>query len=70
MPRRLRDLRESKGLSQDDLAKLSGVAKGTIIDLELGRRKPRPSTRRRLAAALRVRPENLLFEQDSGFPPT
>jgi putative transcriptional regulator len=62
MPERLRDLREAKGLSQDDLSKLSGVAKGTIIGLELGRRKPRPSTRRRLAEALQVRPEDLTFE--------
>lgn len=60
---RLRDLRESKGLSQDDLVKLSGVAKGTIVDLELGRRHPRPSTRRRLAEALGVRPEDLLLEE-------
>jgi len=66
MPRRLKDLRESKGLSQDDLAKLSGVAKGTIVDLELRRRRPRPSTRRRLAAALQVRPEDLDFKVDGG----
>ena len=62
MPRSLRDLREAKGLSQDDLVKLSGVSKGTIVDFELGRRRPRPSTRRRLANALGVRPEDLSFE--------
>ena len=63
MASHLREIRESKGLSQDDLVKLSGVAKGTIVDLELGRRKPRPSTRRKLAQALKVRPEDILFTQ-------
>ncbi len=57
----LRELRESKGLSQDDLVKLAGVAKGTIVDLELHRRKPYPSTRRKLARALKVRPEAIQF---------
>jgi transcriptional regulator with XRE-family HTH domain len=62
MAQSLRNLRESKGLSQDDLVKLSGVAKGTIVDFELGRRRPRPSTRRRLAEALGVKPEDIAFE--------
>ena len=57
----LRELREVKGLSQADLAALSGVDRGTIIDLELGRRKPRPSTRRKLAKALEVRPQDIEF---------
>ncbi|MCH7946055.1 MAG: helix-turn-helix transcriptional regulator, partial [Armatimonadetes bacterium] len=46
---------------QDDLVKLAGVAKGTIVDLELHRRKPYPSTRRKLARALKVRPEGIAF---------
>jgi transcriptional regulator with XRE-family HTH domain len=58
----LRVLRETKGLSQDDLARASGVSKSAIVDLELGRRKPRPSTRRRLAQALEIKPEELSFE--------
>ncbi len=57
----LKELREAKGLSQDDLVKLAGVAKGTIVGLELGRQKPRPSTRRKLARALKVRPEAIQF---------
>lgn len=65
MPRPLREIRESKGLSQDDLVKLAGLAKGTIVDLELGRRKPRPSTRRKLARALKVRPEAIEFRVTS-----
>ncbi len=59
----LRELRETKGLSQEDLARASGVDRGTIIDLELGRRKPRPNTRRKLAKALEVRPQELEFPQ-------
>ncbi len=61
MPTALAYLRRSKGLSQDDLSRLSGVAKKTISDLELGRRQARPSTRRRLARALKVRPEDIQF---------
>jgi len=57
----LKELREAKGLSQDDLVKLAGVAKGTIVGLELHRQKPRPSTRRKLARALKVRPEAIQF---------
>ena len=61
MPTGLRELRQAKALSQDDLVKLSGVAKGTIVDLENRRRKARPSTRRKLARALKVRPESIEF---------
>ena len=57
----LRELREGRGLSQDDLHSLSGVAKRTIGDLELSRRKPRPSTRRRLAKALKAKPQDIEF---------
>ena len=57
----LKELRESRGLSQDDLHTLSGVAKRTIVDLELRRRKPRPSTRRKLAKALKVKPQEIEF---------
>ena len=64
----LREIRETRGLSQDDLHTLSGVAKRTIGQLELGRRKPRPSTRRRLARALKVRPQDIEFTLDKDRP--
>ncbi len=57
----LKELRESKGFSQDDLSQASTVSKSVIVDLELRRRKPRPSTRRRLARALKVKPEDIDF---------
>ncbi len=61
MPTPLKELRETKGFSQDDLSQASTVSKSVIVDLELRRRKPRPSTRRRLARALKVKPEDIDF---------
>lgn len=63
MARPLRELRESRALSQDDLAKEAGLDRTTIIDLENGRRRPRPSSRRKLAQALRVRVEEIEFPE-------
>ena len=57
----LRELREAKGLSQDDLARLAGVGRNTVWGLEAGERKPRPSTRRKLARGLKVRPEAIQY---------
>ena len=56
---RLRELRERAALSQEDLAKESGVSRATIADLEASKRPARPSTRRKLAAALGIRPDEL-----------
>ena len=57
----LRELRDLRALSQRDLARLAEVDETTIVDLELDRRKPRPSTRRKLARALKVRPQDIDF---------
>jgi transcriptional regulator with XRE-family HTH domain len=56
---RLRELRDRAALSQEDLAEKSGVSRGTIADLEAGKRPARPSTRRKLAKALGVQPDEL-----------
>jgi transcriptional regulator with XRE-family HTH domain len=53
-------LRELKGFSQRALAKESGVSPATIYELENGRRRPNPSTLRKLAAALEVEVADLL----------
>ena len=53
-------LRELKGFSQRGLAKESGVSPATIYELENGRRRPNPSTLRKLAAALEVEVADLL----------
>jgi transcriptional regulator with XRE-family HTH domain len=57
----LRELRESNALSQRDLARLARVSVNTILDLEKSRRRPRPSTRRKLAKALKVLPRDIDF---------
>lgn len=56
---RLRELREHASLSQMELAERSGVSRATIADLERGKRKPHPRTRRKLAEALKVEPHEL-----------
>ncbi len=57
---RLTRLRELKGYSQRALAKESGVSPATIHELENGRRRPNPSTLRKLATALGVEVVDLL----------
>jgi transcriptional regulator with XRE-family HTH domain len=55
----LREWRELRGLSQQDLAQASGVGIATIVRVERGD-QARPSTRRRLAEALKISHEELL----------
>ncbi len=57
----LRQLRERNALAQRDLARLAGMSVNTVLDLEKGRRRPRPSTRRKLAKALNVPPHEIDF---------
>jgi transcriptional regulator with XRE-family HTH domain len=59
---RLAELRESQALTLRDLAERSGVDANTINQVELGHRKPRPSTLRKLAKALDVEVQ-ALFEE-------
>jgi DNA-binding XRE family transcriptional regulator len=56
---RLRELRLDAALSQEDLAKKARVARTTIVRLEKGDPNVLPSTRRKLARALRVKPAEL-----------
>ncbi len=55
----LRELRDRASLSQGELAERAGVSRATITDLERGKRKPQPKTRRKLAEALGVEPYEL-----------
>lgn len=57
---RLRRLRQGAVMSQEELAERSGVARDTISKLETGRRGAYPSTIRKLAASLEVRPQMLM----------
>lgn len=61
---KLQQLREQKALSRRDLSNLSGVDEITIYRLERGKtKKPMPSTIRKLAESLGVKPEYLLSQQ-------
>jgi transcriptional regulator with XRE-family HTH domain len=59
---RLAELREHKALTLHDLEELSGVGADGISKIENGHRKPRPSTLRKLAAALGVEVEDFFKE--------
>ena len=53
--------RMEAGLSQEELAKKSGVSQGAIAMIERGRRmRPYPSTLKKLAIALEVQIKDLL----------
>ena len=56
---RLREHRQRRTLTQDELEKLSGVSRPTIAALELGYRRAHPLTVEKLARALKVKPEEL-----------
>jgi transcriptional regulator with XRE-family HTH domain len=56
----LREIRERRLLTQIELADKAGVGRTTIIRIEQGESNVRPRTIKRLARALRVRPEALL----------
>jgi DNA-binding XRE family transcriptional regulator len=59
--KRLRPIREAFPMTQRELAKETGLSESTIAELEKGRRRPHPSTKRELAHALRVRVEDILW---------
>jgi DNA-binding XRE family transcriptional regulator len=58
----LRAARQSSALTQRELGTLAGVAKGTVFELEVGRRGAYPRTIRRLAKALQTEISNLVKE--------
>jgi transcriptional regulator with XRE-family HTH domain len=61
---RLRELREEAVLTVRELSALSGVSEDTITKIENGHRNARPSTVRKLAAALGVEPRELTAPKD------
>ena len=60
-PDRLRILRVRAVMSQEQLADRSGVARDTISKLETGQRRAYPSTIRKLALGLDVKPQMLMW---------
>ena len=66
----LRRYREGAGLTQEALAERAGLAPSAVAALERGRRKrPYPHTVRRLAAALRLDPEQRAPFEAAGHRP-
>jgi DNA-binding XRE family transcriptional regulator len=58
----LRHARQRSGLTQRELGTHAGVSKGTITELEVGRRGAYPQTARRLAKALETEVAALVGE--------
>jgi DNA-binding XRE family transcriptional regulator len=58
----LRAARQRSALTQRELSELAGVGKGTVFELEVGRRGAYPRTVRRLAKALETEISNLVKE--------
>lgn len=59
--RNLKKLRESKGLSQEKLARLSDVANNTIVKIEAGKNQnPTLDTLKKIAKALSVSVDELI----------
>ena len=57
----LRKLRESKGLSQEKLARLSDVANNTIVKIEAGKNlNPTLDTLKKIAKALTISVDELI----------
>lgn len=63
-PRRLRDARETKGLSQSQLAELLGLRNTDVWRWENKIRRPSPDALRRLAEAVGVAPVDLTDAAD------
>jgi transcriptional regulator with XRE-family HTH domain len=57
---KLREARERLGLTQEEVARRSGVHATEVSRIEAGKRDPQISTLRRLAEAVEVRPGQLL----------
>ena len=57
---RLSEWRRERRLTQEELAKASGVGRTTIAALETGKRRAYYSTARKLAKVLKVKPTELI----------
>lgn len=59
---RVRGARERRGLTQEGLAKISGIARPNIVRLEQGRHLPMLSTLQKIAVALKLDVNSLVAE--------
>ena len=61
LAKNLRKMRETKGLSQERLARLAEVANNTIVKIEAGKNKnPTLDTLKKIARALEVSVDDLI----------
>jgi transcriptional regulator with XRE-family HTH domain len=60
---KLKTLREDQVLSQRELARMAGLAQGTVWRIESGFKDAHPQTIRKLAEALGVRPSELVKKE-------
>ncbi len=58
----IRQVRREQGLSQEQLAKISGLSRSSIINFETGRRDPRVKDLRKIANALNVSVKELISD--------
>ncbi|USG99815.1 helix-turn-helix transcriptional regulator [Thermococcus argininiproducens] len=69
MKNRLRELREWKGLTQEDLAKALGVTRQTIIAIEKGKYNPSLELAFKIAKFFKVKIEDIfIYEEKIGGP--
>ena len=62
---KIKEARESKGMTQEKLAEISGVSRGTIIALESGEAKiTTTKTLVKLAKALNTKVEEIFFAEN------
>ena len=58
----IRQVRKRQGLTQEQLAKSSGLSRSSIINFETGRRDPRVGDLKKIATALSVPVEELISD--------
>ncbi len=61
---KLKRLREEQVLSQRELARMAGLAQGTVWRLENGFEQARPLTIRKIAEVLGVEPRELVKQEN------
>ena len=57
---RIKQLRDARALTQEEVAEKAGITVAALSRIERNNAEPRPTTRRKLARALGVEPEDLV----------
>jgi transcriptional regulator with XRE-family HTH domain len=70
MARTLKAYRLDAGLTQAELAERAGVSLSTVILAELGKRRPHPPNRKKIADVLGARVTDILEFANGDAPPT